>query len=209
MKGMRFRVQGIFHLVHDASRNSQVAIRRVMLLVTVFTLCCLVFSLAIVPVAYGKMVSSSELVEHPKKYNGRKVAFRGEVIGEVMVRGDYAWLNVNDDLYSHSDGKKLQGYNSGQSIWSKASEVRDITHTGSYTASGDIVQVEGTFNRACPLHGGDMDIHAIDVSVVEKGHLRSHPLSWPKLVGALLLFALSLALTAVIRLQRMRAATSA
>jgi len=36
------------------------------------------------------------------------------------------------------------------------------------------VQVSGIFNAACPEHGGDMDVHATEISVVREGMALDH-----------------------------------
>lgn len=144
--------------------------------------------------AEEKTISSSDLVEKCRLYNGQEVVFQGEVIGDVMVRGDNAWISLNDDSYSADsveEGSKLKGYNSGQSVWCKASQVKSIEHKGDYRHSGDIMRVRGVFNRACPEHGGDMDIHASQVKLVKRGHEIPHPFDLPRAVVALFLGILS------------------
>ncbi|HZL04287.1 MAG TPA: hypothetical protein VFE45_02505 [Coriobacteriia bacterium] len=116
--------------------------------------------------------TSGELVEEPKRYDGTTVAFQGEAIGEAMVRGEMAWIHVNDDAYvlkNIEEGAKLGGYNSGMPVWLDATEAREITYFGDFRHKGDIVRVEGVFNAACVEHGGDVDIHATSLSVVSAG----------------------------------------
>jgi len=159
----------------------------------------ILFSLAIelslaIP-AFAKNVSSTDLVEKCCYYDGQEVAYQGEVVGDVMVRGKYAWINVNDDSYStkHSveEDEELKGYNSGQSIWCEASQVESLKYAGNYQTSGDIVWIKGTFHRACAEHGGDMDIHASKVKLVKRGHYISHTFDWQKALIALVLAVLS------------------
>lgn len=117
--------------------------------------------------------SSGELVESPKQFDGTTVEFKGEVIGEVMVRGEYAWIHINDDPYylkNVEEGAELGGYNSGMAIYLPASLTRGIGHYGDYKHEGDIVTIRGTFNAACAEHGGDMDIHAEELAVDVVGH---------------------------------------
>ncbi|MDO8846907.1 MAG: hypothetical protein Q7W51_00765 [Coriobacteriia bacterium] len=116
--------------------------------------------------------SSAGLVEEPKEHDGTEVTFTGEVIGEAMVRGDNAWLHINDDAYyleNVEEGAQLGGYNSGMAVWLPAALVEDIEYYGDYKHEGDIVQVTGTFNAACPEHGGDLEIHATSLTVVQTG----------------------------------------
>lgn len=138
--------------------------------------------------------SSTELVEQPKEFDGSEVTFRGEVIGEAMKRGEMAWLHVNDDAYyvkNVEEGAQLGGYNTGMPVWLPAEEAEPITYFGDHKHEGDIVEVSGTFNAACPEHGGDMDIHANGLSVVDPGHAVVDPVSPAKLPWAIGLAALA------------------
>ncbi len=95
---------------------------------------------------YAQPVSSSELINKAKEYDGKTVIYEGEVIGDIMSRGEYAWINVNDT-------KNAIG------IWIDKVFTKDIVYTGSYKSKGDWVEITGVFHRACPEHGGDLDIH--------------------------------------------------
>ena len=86
--------------------------------------------------------NSSKLVEEASTWNGRRVTFTGEAIGEHMVRGQKCWLHINDDNYmwkNIEEGAELGGYNSGQAIWVDASLAAKITYYGDYMHEGDIV----------------------------------------------------------------------
>ncbi len=105
---------------------------------------------------YAQPASSTGLINNAKQYDGKIVAYEGEVIGDVMVRGEYAWINVND-------GQNAIG------IWINKSLTKDILYTGSYKSKGDWVEVTGTFQRACIQHGGDLDIHAQAIRKLKAG----------------------------------------
>lgn len=105
---------------------------------------------------YAQPISSTELINNALDYDGKTVAYEGEAIGEVMVRGDFAWININD-------GKSAIG------VWLNKASTRDILYTGSYKAQGDWVEVVGTFHRACLQHGGDLDIHAQALRKINPG----------------------------------------
>jgi hypothetical protein len=105
---------------------------------------------------YAQAVSSQELISRAKEYDGRVVAYEGEVIGEVMPRGAFAWVNIND-------GKNAIG------CWMQLDLARAIQHAGSYKAKGDWIEASGIFNRACPEHGGDLDIHVRALRTVYSG----------------------------------------
>jgi len=132
--------------------------------------------------------SSTQLVEKNKQYNGQTVTFTGEAIGEVMVRGDYAWIHLNDDAYMEAnveEGAKLRGYNSGMAVWVPSALTKQIDTYGDYKHEGSIVQVSGTFNAACKEHGGDMDIHATSVTMIRPGHVVDDPVpAWKAALAA-------------------------
>ena len=86
----------------------------------------------------------------------RKVTVQGEVIGDVMIRGENAWINIKD-------AKGAIG------IWTTAKQAESITTAGDYKHTGDWIEVEGVFNKQCQLHGGDTDIHAVTIKVIKEG----------------------------------------
>lgn len=141
--------------------------------------------------------SSGQLVEQNKKFNGARVTFTGEAIGEVMVRGDYAWIHLNDDAYMErnvEEGATLGGLNSGMAVWIPAALTKQIDTYGDYKHEGSIVQISGTFNAACKEHGGDMDIHADSLILIRPGHVVADPIPGWKAALAAGLAALAAAL---------------
>lgn len=138
--------------------------------------------------------SSSTLVEEAKKWDGRKVIFTGEAVGEVMVRGRKCWIHLNDDAYmwkNIEEGAKLGGYNRGQAVWVDAELSRKIAYYGNYLHDGDIVKVTGTFYSVCREHGGDMDIHADTLEVVRAGYPVAHIVNYRRAWLGLFLFGLA------------------
>ena len=109
-------------------------------------------------------VSLSELIDEAKDYDGHVIKFRGEAIGNILYRGSYAWVNVSD------------ANNSAIGIWMSADTARKISFLGHYGMRGDTLLVTGTFNRACPDHGGDPDIHADTVTIINSGSKTDIPL---------------------------------
>lgn len=151
--------------------------------------------------------SSAELVESPKEFDGEEVTFRGEAIGEAMVRGDMAWIHINDDAYyvkNVEEGAELGGYNTGMAVWVPSKLTEDIEYFGDYKHEGDIVEVEGTYNAACAEHGGDTDIHASALEVIEAGHTVDDPIHPEKVVWAVVLGLIALALYLVNRFWQSR-----
>ena len=121
-------------------------------------------------------VSSTLLVEDAKRLDGASIAFEGEAIGEAMPRRDGAWINV-------SDGMNAIG------VWLPASELAKVERFGSYRWKGDRLRVVGAFNRACPEHGGDLDIHARSVEVLVRGSPIEHRVPRERVAAAALLLA--------------------
>ncbi|MGE5508977.1 MAG: hypothetical protein ACM3RP_10920 [Chitinophagales bacterium] len=106
---------------------------------------------------------SSELIEHPERWDGQPLTFRGEVIGDIMRRGDRAVVNVNDGTYAIG-------------IWLPVRAADELRFAGRSGVKGDTVEVRGTYHRACREHGGDPDIHAESLTVTKFGGPVPEPL---------------------------------
>ena len=113
---------------------------------------------------YAQAFSSMELINNAKKYDGNTVVYKGEVIGDIMERREYAWINVNDGTIAIG-------------IWIRKELIKDIVYTGSYKAKGDLVEITGKFNRSCIEHGGDLDIHAQAITKINQGKNISYSLN--------------------------------
>jgi len=61
---------------------------------------------------------------------------------------------------------------------------------GRYLVKGDIVLVKGIFNRSCKVHGGDTDIHALQVQIVKRGYKMQEQINKTKAAFAILIFSL-------------------
>jgi hypothetical protein len=140
----------------------------------------LVFSFSITCMA-KEYINYNELIENGKKIDNTQITLKGEAIGECMKRGKYSWVNI-------SDGSNAMG------IWIKDEQAQSIKNFGKYGYKGDIVKINGTFNRACKEHGGDMDIHANSVNILEVGGSVTIPISNNKKVIAVVLTLFTLAL---------------
>lgn len=117
-------------------------------------------------------IGSGALVERMREYDGMTVTFTGEAVGEAMVRGDHAWVHLNDDAYYEKnveEGAPLGGQNTGMPVWVGADLAATIRVFGDYKHEGDVVRVTGVFHDACAEHGGDTDIHAQTLVVVHPG----------------------------------------
>lgn len=114
--------------------------------------------------AEGDSISSNDLIDRAKDYDGTTVFYEGEVLGDILYRGEHAWLAVSDGSNTIS-------------CYVSAAQARKISVVGGYGKRGDTVRVEGVFHRACAEHGGDLDIHASIVSVLSAGERLQMPLS--------------------------------
>lgn len=147
----------------------------------------LVLGLGALPsAAHAASYSSKALIENAKLLDGKKVTYRGEAVTAIMKRGDHAWVNVND-------GDNAIG------IWCKGSILETVKFLGDYKHSGDILEVEGMFNRACSAHGGELDIHANRVKVLKTGFSIKEKVDLGKTGLTIFLFLLTLAVTIVFR----------
>jgi len=155
----------------------------------------------------GVEVNSASLVDNANAWNGHVITFTGETIGEAMVRGKIAWIHLNDDAYmwkNIEEGAKLDGYNSGHAVWVPANLAMKIRFFGDFKHEGDVVRIVGTFNAACPQHGGDMDIHASTLEIVRPGHPVHHVFNTSRAIFAGFLLAVGFALHRVRTIVRRR-----
>jgi len=133
---------------------------------------------------YAQTSTSLELINNAKQYDGKIITYKGEVIGDVMIRGEHAWLHVNDGIIAIG-------------IWAPKTMVQDIRYAGDYHKKGDTVEVSGTFHRSCLEHGGDLDIHAFGINKITPGSLVIQPISKKKVyigISSLILVLLFYAL---------------
>lgn len=109
-----------------------------------------------IALAQNNSISSNDLIDHAKDYDEQSVVYQGEVVGDILYRGDYAWLAVYD-------GSNAIG------CYVSAAQAKQIAIVGGYGKRGDTVRIDGVFHRACAEHGGDLDIHANAVTVLAVG----------------------------------------
>lgn len=126
----------------------------------------------------GFRTSAPELTSASSGLDGSSVTIEGEVVSEVLAGGrGHVWVNVL------SDGVAI-------GVWAPAGMVEDLEVFGEWSHTGDRVVVTGIFNEACDDHGGDLDVHATAIGLLERGGERHHPASYWKLgvgVGGIVL----------------------
>ncbi len=111
------------------------------------------------PMANGQELNiktTKELISQAKEFDGRPVLIQGEVIGSIMPRGDFAWINIEDT--------------SGViGVWAPLALTKTIHSVGNYKGIGDRVEVEGIFARSDPELLGEMGVRAQRISIVKPG----------------------------------------
>lgn len=135
-----------------------------------------IFFIICIPVAAQQTVMRTvqELIDDAKTFDGQTVVIRGEAIGDMMPRGDFAWINVED-------ATGMIG------IWLPLEDAQKISFLGSYHSKGDMVEVEGIFVRADQTLYGETAIRAQRFDVVAKGTVISHELNIVKVEASVVL----------------------
>lgn len=146
--------------------------------VTIVIFSLLLSMLTFASPVFGNTVDSVTLIEQAREYDNKIITYEGEVIGDVMIRGTFAWVNV-------SDGSNALG------IWMAVADAAKIQYGGGYHLTGDTIRVTGEFHRACPDHGGDMDIHGERVEILKPGIKRSISLEKNYMYLFLILFCVA------------------
>lgn len=104
-----------------------------------------------------------EIVQDAVQLDGYEVSFQGEVIGDRLHSGTgHVWINVLGE-----DSTAL-------GVWVVRAETEDIGTFGDYEHRGDTVEVAGILNAACDLHGGDLDVHALEFGILASGEELHH-----------------------------------
>ncbi len=127
----------------------------------------LIFAVSMSWAGWAGATASDELIGNAKLFDGQEVAYEGELIGSVLGRGEFVWLNLND-------GKNAIG------VWMPRALAVDVRHAGAHSMRGDWLVVSGIFHRACPEHGGGLDIHARIVAVTGEGGKIPEVISYQK-----------------------------
>lgn len=109
-------------------------------------------------------VKINDLIEKSKEFDGKNVVIKAEAIGEPLERGKFTWVNIND-------GTNAIG------VYMKSDDAKKIYKYGSYKEKGDLIEISGTYRKNCEEHGGDVDIHADSVKILERGYVKEQPIN--------------------------------
>lgn len=125
-------------------------------------------------------VSASVLIECPRSFHERTVAYQGEAVRAVLARDDWAWLHVNDDPYARQAGpvashRTAMGGNAGVPVRIPRKDAEAIDVTGDAHHRGATVAVTGTWMADGASDGGGPAIRAHSVDLVEPGRRLRQP----------------------------------
>jgi hypothetical protein len=140
-------------------------------IVVLILLCLFSISAIAIPV--------STLVKHGKEFDGQYVEITGEVIGDIMLRGEKAWLNV------------LSPEGIAIGVLCPAYQTKQVTYLGNYRQHGDTILVKGLFHRFFKGQGGETMVEGYAVDILRPGYPTRHPVPIKKII-----FTMSLALLA-------------
>jgi hypothetical protein len=116
--------------------------------------------------------SGAEMASMRSGLDAQRVRFEGEVISEALAGGvGHVWVNVlsNDVAIG---------------VWMPVEFADELEVFGRFSHTGDRVRITGTFNEGCDTHGGDLDVHATSLELLERGEPREHPAApWKLFVG--------------------------
>jgi hypothetical protein len=150
------------------------------------------------------IVASTDVVACPTAYDGRRVRYRGEVVGDVLRRDAGAWVLVNDDAYALEVGplpahREHRGTNTGLTVWVPEHLLDAIGGTGRPGRRGDLVEVAGRIVRTDPSDGGGLTLRATNLQILAPAVAVDEPLDLPQLWLAIGVLTVAAGLTVVRR----------
>jgi hypothetical protein len=119
----------------------------------------------------GGRVSSAQIYACPAAYDGLRVTYAGEPVGELLSRRGGVWAQVNDDDYALDVGpisghRELRGFNSGLSVWLPDGLHEQVGDVGRPGRRGDVLLLTGVLFRADPDDGGGITLRADQLEVL-------------------------------------------
>lgn len=167
--------------------------RRMTGLLAIFVVLAALLLMPLTAHAIPVRVDTTALSQADPDLDGRTVRFTGEAIGETL-RADSRtrWVNVLED-----------GVAIG--VVAPNAMLEPIDGFGDWSRRGTIVEVTGVFNVACPQHGGDLDVHAQEIRILEPSKPIERPVQPAKAAVAALAFALAGGLFVLMRYLKRRA----
>jgi hypothetical protein len=141
-------------------------------------------------------ISSTQVYLCPRAFDGLKVSYVGEVVGEVLPRRGGAWAQVNDDVYALEVGplvghRERDGFNTGMSVWLPDGLHQQVEEVGRPGRRGDVILVIGTLHQSDPDDGGGITVRAEELEVLAASVEIEDPLHVPQLIVAIVLAVLA------------------
>ncbi|GGI08919.1 hypothetical protein [Egicoccus halophilus] len=115
-------------------------------------------------------VTSAMVTACPAAFDGRRVTYAGELVGDLLRRDGGAWVQVNDDDYALVTGPlgshtERRGGNQGLAVW-LPDDLPDGLVAGRADRRGDVVLVTGVVHRQDPADGGGLSVRADRLEVL-------------------------------------------
>ena len=152
------------------------------------------YSMFVPCLADNQIISINNLIENNETFDQTVITIEGEAIGEILERGEYSWININDTTNAIG-------------VWIKTSDAQKIAYFGDYKNQGDTVRITGVFYNACSEHGGDTDIHATSIEIIQTGKTVTENISTIKILSAgILLVTMMIIAMAYLRLKKKQTA---
>ncbi|MBW3604250.1 MAG: hypothetical protein KY460_04910 [Actinobacteria bacterium] len=97
-------------------------------------------------------VTSNELYDCPQTYDGQRVVYVGEVVGDLLARDAGVWTQLNDDVYAGDVGplpahRDYRGGNAGVGVLLPHELADQVSYVGGPQTRGDLFEVRGVFHR--------------------------------------------------------------
>lgn len=122
------------------------------------------------------------LVEQGKYYDGSYVEISGEVIGDIMKRGNTTWINV------------LSPEGVAIGVLCPTYLTTPITILGNYKQHGDEVLVRGTFHRFYKEQGGETAITGYELVLLRHGYPTPQRPTPQRILASILLLLIGITL---------------
>lgn len=137
----------------------------------------------------GGRVTSAMVVACPTAFDGRRVRYAGELVGDLLHRDGGAWVLVNDDEYALRYGplpihREYRGTNSGLSVWLPTDLLDEITGLGRPNQRGDIVVLDGHIRRTDHDDGGGLTLRADNMHIIQPAQPLTATLDRPQAIMA-------------------------
>lgn len=141
-------------------------------------------------VSDGHRVTSEVIVSCPARFDGLRVTYIGEAVGDLLLRDGGAWLLVNDDDYALTVGplpthRDHRGTNGGLSVWLPDPLPDQLTGLGRPGVWGDVIEVTGAIVRTDAADGGGLTLRADELTVLQPSRSVDEPLDRPRLLLAI------------------------